>query len=1158
MILDSEKLTRIKNALRFKSKGMNISEISRQLKLNRNSVAKYLEILIMSGEVESHPYGTSKIFTISQHVPVSAMLQFSSDMILMIARDGRIIQVNDQFLKYGNTTRESVIGKHYSQTGICLFSDLPIEEFLADESGKKTETFEKTVKNNGKELFIRIKLIRTIFEGGIEGLTIIIDDISERVLAELALVERENLYHSVIKNIEDVFYRSDINGNLILASPNWATILGYDSLDECIGKNIADIFYIDPEERKKFVEAVFKKGSVHDYDVVLRKKDGSPLHVGTNSHLYYDAAGRVLGIEGVFRDISERHKAAEKIRQYVSYIEFLSKKLREFIELPENDDIFEKIGNDLSGLIPDAFISVNSYDPKTSMVTLRSLTPLQDRILCEQVLGREILGIEVPVTQTALNTFRTGVLHAINISLFEFAFQVLPRDKCDRIEQVLNLGTNYAIGFTNKGNIFGNVGIFLHKGAIISDVHLVEAYVQEAAIALQRRIAEDAVRKSEELFYEVAEQSPFPLAIIDTSGNFRFINKCFTNIFGYDLTDFHTGREWFMLVFPDANYRKQSIDIWKSDVTSYPLQGTVPREFSVQCKDGTKKEVLFRMMYLSTKEKCIICQDLTEIRRAEQVQKYLSSIVESSNDAIIGKDLKGLILSWNHAAEHMYGYTAGEIIGQPITKIIPHYKLAEFNDIFNKVLSGQRVTNFETQRIRKDGKRIDVSITLSPIFKDDGSVNGISTISRDISTKKAEERLSENEEKYRALVENMNIGVYRSTGDPKGKFVWGNSSLVEILGYPSLDHLQKINIADIFVEDDGRMKHLVELKHSGFVKNREISLKRADGSSIWVSITALAQFDTDGKIEYINGIVEDITQQKGMSREIEALRTEFFEVIDFFPDALFIVDSQKNVIAWNRVMEKLTGISRENIVGRSGYARALQHVDSVHPVLIDLIDEPDEKILHHFPEVKRENGSLVAVFFAPFMNNGVGAYLRAKAAPFMDGKGNRLGSVEIIRDITEQKKIEACLEYSMLPIAGRGAEATGITHPGIIATPASSSVPSLVHSLYLYQALKNNPDYVVILDPAGKCLWVNDAMLSLVPEIGEKSLIGNNIAQFIAPEFRKITLTCLTDARKEGYKRIPIMFFTHTGRIPVDVTISLIHDIKNDIMGFMAIARRQK
>ncbi len=129
MILDSEKLSRIKNALMFKSKGMNITEISHQLKLNRNSVAKYLEILIMSGEVESHPYGTSKIFTISQHVPVSAMLQFSSDMILMIARDGRIIQVNDQFLKYGNTTRESVIGKHYSQTGISFFSDIPIKNF---------------------------------------------------------------------------------------------------------------------------------------------------------------------------------------------------------------------------------------------------------------------------------------------------------------------------------------------------------------------------------------------------------------------------------------------------------------------------------------------------------------------------------------------------------------------------------------------------------------------------------------------------------------------------------------------------------------------------------------------------------------------------------------------------------------------------------------------------------------------------------------------------------------------------------------------------------------------------------------------------------------------------------------------------------------------
>ena len=121
----------------------------------------------------------------------------------------------------------------------------------------------------------------------------------------------------MIENIQDVFYRSDKAGNLIMASPSWAKILGYDSLDDCIGHNIAEKFYFEPERRKEFLEAVYRNGSVSDYDVVLKSREGNPVHVSTNSHLYYGEAGELLGVEGIFRDMSERHAAAEKIQHHI-------------------------------------------------------------------------------------------------------------------------------------------------------------------------------------------------------------------------------------------------------------------------------------------------------------------------------------------------------------------------------------------------------------------------------------------------------------------------------------------------------------------------------------------------------------------------------------------------------------------------------------------------------------------------------------------------------------------------------------------------------------------------------------------------------------------------------------------------------------------------
>jgi PAS domain S-box-containing protein len=177
----------------------------------------------------------------------------------------------------------------------------------------------------------------------------------------------------------------------------------------------------------------------------------------------------------------------------------------------------------------------------------------------------------------------------------------------------------------------------------------------------------------------------------------------------------------------------------------------------------------------------------------------------------------------------------------------------------------------ETQRVRKDGRTIDVSLTISPVYQEDGSIMGASTIVRDISAQKAEERLRDLEMKYQGLVNNINVGVYRSTGDPRGRFIWGNTSLIHILGYNSLDDLKEIAVCDFFARSTGREELLTELKQHGFVKNMEITLRRGDGRIIHVLVTALATFNPDGSISHINGIVEDISDQRLLEQKVANL-----------------------------------------------------------------------------------------------------------------------------------------------------------------------------------------------------------------------------------------------------------------------------------------------
>src|SRR6476469_4423426 len=138
------------------------------------------------------------------------------------------------------------------------------------------------------------------------------------------------------------------------------------------------------------------------------------------------------------------------------------------------------------------------------------------------------------------------------------------------------------------------------------------------------------------------------------------------------------------------------------------------------------------------------------MQKAPDAAARLAAIVDSSSDAIISKDLNGTIVTWNPAAEQLFGYTADEAIGKPITLVIPEERLAEEEETLARLRRGERIDHFETVRRRKDGARIDISLTISPIRSEDGTVVGASKIARDISEQRRTTR--ELQELHRRLI----------------------------------------------------------------------------------------------------------------------------------------------------------------------------------------------------------------------------------------------------------------------------------------------------------------------------------------------------------------------------------------------------------------------
>ena len=174
-------------------------------------------------------------------------------------------------------------------------------------------------------------------------------------------------------------------------------------------------------------------------------------------------------------------------------------------------------------------------------------------------------------------------------------------------------------------------------------------------------------------------------------------------------------------------------------------------------------------------------QDVTQRRASEQATDRLAAIVTSSGDAIIGKTLDGIVTNWNAAAQRMFGYTEAEMVGRSIMTLIPDELHGAEHELLERIRRGERVESEEAERIRKDGTRIHVALSVSPIRDPSGAVVGASSIKRDITERKREqEELARREERYRALVTATTSVVW--TVDPEGRFIGPQSSWEEYTG----------------------------------------------------------------------------------------------------------------------------------------------------------------------------------------------------------------------------------------------------------------------------------------------------------------------------------------------------------------------------------------
>jgi PAS domain S-box-containing protein len=253
----------------------------------------------------------------------------------------------------------------------------------------------------------------------------------------------------------------------------------------------------------------------------------------------------------------------------------------------------------------------------------------------------------------------------------------------------------------------------------------------------------------------------------------------------------------------------------------------------------------------------------------------LAAIVQSSDDAIISKSLDNVITSWNPAAEKLFGYTASEVIGKSLVELIPAEQYAVDEQMTKQIRLEGRGRNYETKRLTKDGRLLDVSLTSSPIRDDLGNLIGVTKVVRDITSRKLDERVSrEKDEKYRLALETARIGTW--SYDPASSEIVVSPEVRRVYRLPEHLPLDLKIMEDRMHPEDAHLVRAARASafdqtHKGHyaVEHRIITY---EGDEVrWIRVRGQVFFDTEGRAEKLFGTFLDVTEERMATEELERL-----------------------------------------------------------------------------------------------------------------------------------------------------------------------------------------------------------------------------------------------------------------------------------------------
>ncbi len=595
----------------------------------------------------------------------------------------------------------------------------------------------------------------------------------------------------------------DLAGNLTYANPAALKAWGYESENEGLNRPATE-FWDSPEELMKCVESV-RAGGSNVCEMVAKRKDGSTFDAEVLGSLTLDDRGQPIGMVASCLDVTARKAAERRLRESEQHYRTLVENIK---------------------------LGVTLIDRQHKIVAVNGVHAKMVGRPVDECFGQECFRV------------------------FEKREAICPHCPGTR---AMETGKPEDVELTGVWNHGMACDIRIQAFPVHGSDGCPEGFIEVVEDITDRKQEQDALRRAN----FCVEQAADCILWIDPAGKIVFANQKACEVLEYskeelqELTVFDIDpmitREWWRPHW-EAIREKKSFIIETCHRTK---SGQIfPVEVGVNY-----------MTFEGNDYNCVFARDIRGRKEAEKQLAHFWAIVNSSQDAIYGSTLDGVVTSWNPGAERLYGYAAAEIIGRPISILAPPERSDEITKLLSRARDGERV-ELDTVRRRKDGTLVNVYLTWSAIKNVDGDVVGAVAIAHDITNRKrAEESIRENEEKLTSIIDNAAENIFTVSLD--GVLTLVSPVWTRLLGHDASEVMGQS--FEPFIHPDDVAECLAAMKSvlaTGEPQRRTYRIRHKDGNWRWHRTAGSLVRDGQGRPAYFVGVAEDVTERRNAEQEL--------------------------------------------------------------------------------------------------------------------------------------------------------------------------------------------------------------------------------------------------------------------------------------------------